>query len=50
MRFLIVGLGSMGKRRIRNLRALGETEIAGFDPRPERRDEATLRSAALGSC
>ena len=41
MRFLIVGLGSMGKRRIRNLRALGETEIAGFDPRPERRDEAT---------
>jgi len=40
MRFLIVGLGSMGKRRIRNLRALGADEIVGFDTQAERRLEA----------
>ncbi len=31
MRFLVIGLGSMGRRRIRNLRALGHVDIAGFD-------------------
>jgi predicted dehydrogenase len=36
MKFLIIGLGSMGKRRIRNLKALGEISIAGFDPRKDR--------------
>ena len=40
MRFLVIGLGSMGKRRVRNLQALGHTEIAGFDLRPDRRAEA----------
>ena len=40
MRFLIVGLGSMGKRRIRNLLANGEKDIAGFDIRPDRLKEA----------
>jgi len=40
MKFLVVGLGSMGKRRIRNLMALGEKEIAGFDIRADRRKEA----------
>lgn len=39
MRFLIVGLGSMGKRRARNLLALGQTDIIGFDPRADRRQE-----------
>jgi predicted dehydrogenase len=39
-RFLVVGLGSMGKRRIRNLQALGHSGIAGFDTRPDRRAEA----------
>ena len=39
MRVLVVGLGSMGKRRIRCLKALGEIEIAGFDPRLDRREE-----------
>jgi predicted dehydrogenase len=38
--YLIVGLGSMGKRRIRNLQHLGESQITGFDPRADRRDEA----------
>ncbi len=40
MLFLIVGLGSMGKRRIRNLQFLGHKEIIGFDPREDRRKEA----------
>jgi predicted dehydrogenase len=39
MKFLIIGLGSMGKRRIRNLRALGQGRIAGYDPREDRRAE-----------
>jgi predicted dehydrogenase len=42
MNFLIVGLGSMGKRRVRNLMALGydSKSIAGFDIRSDRRAEA----------
>ena len=40
MRFLIIGLGSMGKRRVRNLQYLKAGQIAGFDPRADRRDEA----------
>lgn len=39
MKFLVVGLGSMGKRRIRNLFALDHNDIAGFDPRIDRREE-----------
>lgn len=40
MNFLIVGLGSMGKRRIRCLQALGYNNLFGFDLRPDRRQEA----------
>lgn len=36
MKFLIIGLGSMGKRRIRNLKYLNENEIIGFDTRDDR--------------
>lgn len=43
MKFLVVGLGSMGKRRVRNLQALGHTALAGFDPRADRREEASSR-------
>ena len=40
MNFLVIGLGSMGKRRIRNLIALGyKDSIAGFEPRDDRRSE-----------
>jgi len=39
MRFLVIGLGSMGKRRVRNLIALNENEIAGYDPRESRREQ-----------
>lgn len=40
MKFMIIGLGSMGKRRIRNLQALGYSQITGFDLRADRREEA----------
>jgi len=43
VKFLIVGLGSMGKRRIRNLQFLGAGEIIGFDPRSDRQEEAATR-------
>lgn len=43
MKFLIIGLGSMGKRRIRNLKSLGYTDIFGFDQREDRRLEAYSR-------
>ncbi|OHD57555.1 MAG: hypothetical protein A2096_12005 [Spirochaetes bacterium GWF1_41_5] len=39
MKFLIIGLGSMGKRRIRCLQSLKYHEISGFDLRADRRDE-----------
>ncbi|HEY7838612.1 MAG TPA: Gfo/Idh/MocA family oxidoreductase [Terriglobales bacterium] len=40
MGFLQIGLGSMGKRRIRCLRALGQSRIWAYDPRVDRRREA----------
>ncbi|MFJ9450906.1 Gfo/Idh/MocA family protein [Herbaspirillum sp. NPDC101397] len=43
MRFLVIGLGSMGKRRVRNLQALGYRDVAGFDLRADRREEARVK-------
>lgn len=40
MRFLQIGLGSMGKRRIRCLKRLGYDDIAALDFRQDRRKEA----------
>lgn len=41
MKFLVIGLGSMGKRRVRNLIALGyQDSIAGFDIQEARREES----------
>jgi predicted dehydrogenase len=40
MNFLVVGLGSMGKRRVRCLKALGYSSICGFDRRRYRAEEA----------
>ncbi len=37
---LVIGLGSMGKRRVRNLQALGIKNIVGFDQREDRREES----------
>jgi predicted dehydrogenase len=39
--FLVIGLGSMGKRRIRNLQYLGYPNISGFDLREDRCKEAS---------
>jgi len=39
MKFLVVGLGSMGKRRIRNLKQLKHNDIIGFDIREDRCNE-----------
>jgi len=49
--FLVAGLGSMGKRRVRNLQALGFTDILGFEARAERRKEVaqTLRIKVINS-
>ena len=42
MKFLVIGLGSMGKRRIRNLIALGyKNSIVGFDTKDDRVNETT---------
>ncbi len=40
MTFLIIGLGSMGKRRVRNLQALQAGEIVGVELKEEDRKEA----------
>jgi len=47
MRFLIIGLGSMGKRRVRCLHALGYTDVAGFDIRLDRREEVIQKYGIL---
>lgn len=45
---LVIGLGSAGRRHARNLRALG-CQIGGFDPRPDRRQEAVGEGALVNS-
>src|SRR5579872_6918164 len=39
MKFLVVGCGSMGRRRIRDLKRLGAGEILAFDPDDSRLQE-----------
>ena len=41
--FLVIGLGSMGKRRIRNLQHLGYHDISGFDLREDRCKETAAK-------
>jgi predicted dehydrogenase len=43
MKVLVIGLGSMGKRRVRCLQALGVTDIIGADLRADRRAEASTK-------
>lgn len=43
MNIIIIGLGSMGKRRIRCLHALGQKSIRGVEARADRRDEAAQK-------
>ena len=51
MKFIVIGLGSMGKRRIRCLKSLGEEDIVGFDVRQDRCDEVKEKYGVLAiSC
>ena len=43
MKAVVIGLGSMGKRRVRCLQSLGVSEIVGVDSREDRRQEAETR-------
>src|SRR6185312_8899531 len=43
MKAVVIGLGSMGKRRVRCLQALGVEKIVGVDTRADRREEAASR-------
>lgn len=43
MKAVVIGLGSMGKRRVRCLQALGVTDIVGVDLRADRRKETVQR-------
>ena len=45
----MIGLGSMGKRRIRCLQALGVENIIGFDVRQDRRTEAHFKEVHVVS-
>lgn len=43
MKAIVIGLGSMGKRRVRCLKALGVNDIIGVDLRSDRCEEAAQR-------
>jgi len=43
VKFLVIGLGSMGKRRIRCLKNLGYNDIVGIDPREDRMKEVVKK-------
>ncbi len=43
MKAIVIGLGSMGKRRIRCLKTLGVNDIVGVDLRCDRREETAQR-------
>ena len=49
MNFLVIGLGSMGKRRIRCLKALNYSQITGYDLRQDRIDEAKKKYQIITS-
>lgn len=40
MRVLVVGLGSMGRRRLRNLQYIGGSQLAAYEPSAARCAEA----------
>lgn len=46
-RFAVLGCGSIGKRHVRNLLALGETSILAFDPREDRQAEAAALAGTI---
>ena len=44
-KILVIGQGSMGRRRVRNLTHLGGHELAAFEPAQERREQAAGEAA-----
>jgi predicted dehydrogenase len=44
VRVLVIGQGSMGRRRVRNLHHIGGTDVAAFEPDRERREQAEVES------
>lgn len=48
-KFLVIGLGSMGKRRIRNLlyHGIKKENIFGFDPREDRQKESETKHSVI---
>jgi len=50
MKILIVGLGSMGKRRIRNLLKHGNKNLIGFDTREDRRNQVKRKYGVKTFC
>ncbi len=46
-RLAVLGCGSIGKRHLRNLLALGEKDILAFDPREDRRAEAAALARTI---
>src|SRR5882724_12173958 len=39
MKIAILGCGSIGRRHLRNLQALGQTNLVAFDPVPQAREQ-----------
>ena len=48
-RFFVIGCGSIGQRHIRNLRALGVTHLAAYDPDPVRLKRVVQEQAVIAS-
>lgn len=44
LRVLVIGQGSMGRRRVRNLLHIGGHEVAAFEPDPSRREQAVAEA------
>ncbi len=48
MQIAVLGCGSIGRRHLRNLRALGYADLLAFDPSAAARDQAQVESGAVG--
>lgn len=47
LKLLVIGQGSMGRRRVRNLLHIGGQEVAAFEPDPSRRDAAAAEGGIV---
>lgn len=44
LRVLVIGLGSMGRRRVRNLQHIGGHEVSAFEPEADRREQVAAEA------